>query len=334
MQHRRSEDQSVFHNLTPEAVLDAAERALGEPLSNLCRTLNSYINRVYELQTSDGRGVIAKFYRPGRWDMRALEQEHAFLLELAESELPVVAPLRSSDGLTLHFLESTAFALFPKQLGRSIDELNDSQLEQLGRLLGRVHAIGQLRPADARIQLTPQGATRSNLEYILQSDVVPRDLRGGYSDAVARILDLITPMFDGVPLIRIHGDCQTTNVVSRGEDSLHLIDFDDMAMGPAVHDLWMFLPEYGTASLGEIDTILEGYTVFRSFDRRELRLIEPLRAMRYVYFTAWCAMQVVDMGYTRLDPSWGTDAYWRQAIADLREQHERIEGMSNAFWGI
>ncbi len=325
MPQRSTPPSTLFEDLSPDAVIGAVERVLRRPMSNLCRSLNSYINRVFELQTSDGHGVIAKFYRPGRWSDAALQDEHDFLFELDDLELPVVSPILDVEGRSVFLFDGTRFALFPKQLGRAVDELSEEQWTQLGRLLARVHLVGAMRAPRDRVRLTPDAVTLENIRYVVGHDVVPRDLRNQWRDEAMRIVERITPQFDGVELIRIHGDCQPSNIVTRGDDSLHLIDFDDMSVGPAVHDFWMFLPDYGNRSMVEIELVLDGYETFRRFDRRELRLIEPLRAMRIIYFTAWCAMQIADVGHTRLDPNWGTPGFWRTAIRDLGEQRARIE---------
>jgi len=51
----------VFAKLLPEQVFSAVESALGENCSSICRPLNSYINRVYEVGLDNGGSVIAKF---------------------------------------------------------------------------------------------------------------------------------------------------------------------------------------------------------------------------------------------------------------------------------
>jgi len=103
-----------------------------------------------------------------------------------------------------------------------------------------------------------------------------------------------------------------------------LIDFDDMATGPAVQDLWMLLPDRADRCRREINLILEGYETFQEFDDYSLRLIEPLRAMRMLYFLSWCARQVADAGFSRTFPDWGSDSFWRGQIADLTHQMAAI----------
>lgn len=323
-----------FSELTPDTVIDLAERSLGERFASLCRPLNSYINRVYELQKDSGEGIIIKFYRPGRWEKTSLADEHEFLFELAEQEIPVIAPLRLADGDSIHEHRGMYYALFPKKLGRGVDELTDEQWEELGRLLARVHNVGAIHPPKNRITMSPEHSLLDNIQYILDSGTIAREFRKEYEETAIDVARLITPMFRGIDMIRIHGDCHQANIVHRPGESFYLIDFDDMAIGPAVQDFWMLLPDYGRKSLVEIDFFLEGYQTFREFDRRWLKLIEPLRAMRYIHYTAWCAAQIADGGFAKVAPGWGTPSYWRQEIKDLKIQQDEIEASQNAFWGM
>ncbi|HVZ38610.1 MAG TPA: serine/threonine protein kinase [Candidatus Kapabacteria bacterium] len=334
MTYDTREPLATFGDLTPDIVIDVTERALGRRMTNLCRALNSYINRVFELQAEDGTWVIAKFYRPGRWSAEALQDEHDFLTELAEHELPVIPPLELSQGHTLGRHRGMYFALFPKKLGRACDEPSMEEWEALGRLIAQMHNIGERHGVRDRITIAPRRSTEANIAAILRANVLPRDMRTEYERVAHELVELIAPMFEGAEMIRVHGDLHRANIVYRPGESFFLIDFDDMAIGPPVHDLWMLLPDYGRKSLLEIDLFLEGYTTFRSFKRSALKLIEPLRAMRYIYFTSWCAMQVADGGFARVAPGFGTSTYWRGEINDLRKQYEEIILSREAFWGF
>lgn len=315
---------NVFHDLGPDMVLGLVERALDISLTNLFRPLNSYINRVYELQQDDGEGLIVKFYRPGRWSGDALQEEHEFLLELAEEEIPVIAPLQFPDGRTLGHFEGMHFAVFPKRGGRTLDEFDDEQWLQLGHLLGRVHAIGERKASAFRPVMSPTASTRQQLDYLLNGRIVPEEVKGGLKQAVETIITEIEPLFADTRSIRIHGDCHFANIIHRPGESFYLIDFDDMVMGPPVQDIWMLLPGTLEEAFVEMDILLEGYEMFRPFDRRSLRLIEPLRAMRFVHYMAWCAHQVAADGLTRVLEDFGTESYWQKEIADLHDQLERI----------
>ena len=313
-----------FSELTPDRVITLVEESLGRRSSNLCRPLTSYINRVYEVELEDGGWVIAKFYRPGRWSLAALQDEQEFLRELGEQELPVVAPLPGRNDATLQEHAGLRFALFPRRGGRPLDEPTEAQWLELGRLLARVHAVGSRHPPRDRMELDPRQSSVRHLDFILQSDFPFPGLRNQYAAKVREILDLIAPFFAGVEKIRIHGDCHGANILQRPGEPFHLIDFDDMALGPAVQDLWMLLPGHLRNSRYELDLILEGYQTFRRLEPRTLRLIEPLRAMRFIHFTAWCARQKADGGFARLAPDWGTTAFWTQEINDLEQQRREI----------
>ena len=327
-----TEPIASFHGLTPDTVLDLVEGFLGRRTTSLCRPLNSYINRVFEVEFDDGDYGVAKFYRPGRWSYDALLDEHDFLRELDELEIPVVAPFTGTDGTTLGEHQGMFYTVFPRRAGRSCDEPSYEEWESLGRLLARVHAVGAMHPARARTTLAPDSSTHRNVEYILRSGVVSGKIRDEYERAAHSVIDLIAPLWKGLKLQRIHGDCHRANILYRPDEGFHLIDFDDMAVGPVVQDFWMLLPDYSRASLVEIDCFLEGYTTFGSFDRKHLNLIEPLRAMRYIHYTAWCAAQSADGGFARAVPGWGTDSYWQGAINDLRMQCDEIVASKDHIW--
>jgi Ser/Thr protein kinase RdoA (MazF antagonist) len=315
---------SDFNHLTPDTVLNIVEETTGARCTNLCRSLNSYINRVYEVQQADGTFLIAKFYRPGRWSPEALRDEQDFLLELEEAEIPVVAPLRDPAGQTLHHALDTWFALFPKKGGRICDEPSAEQWGQLGRLLARVHVVGSRKTPRDRIRMLPGESSRQQVDYILQSGLGTAAWRAAYEAAARETLELIAPLFEDHELIRIHGDCHHQNIIFRPGEGFYIIDFDDMAMGLPVQDLWMLLPGRVQDSQKELGWLLDGYELFREFDHASLRLVEPLRAMRYIHYTAWCVRQAADGGFARLSPDWGSEAYWRQQIHELKQQQQEI----------
>ena len=320
----KEKQQTAFHSLTPDKVITLVEKALGKRCTNLCRPLISYINRVYELQTEDGSGLVAKFYRPGRWSQQGLQDEHDFLLELAAEEIPVVAPLLLRDGSSLGSYNTIHFAVFPKKGGRSFDEYSDDQWEELGRLLGRTHNIGAMHLPKDRLTMAPDISTRQQVDYILTGSFMPEDLLARFRDLTDSLIREITPLFEKKRMIRIHGDCHFSNLIYRPGESFYIIDFDDMAVGPPVQDFWMLLPGHREDSLAEIDIFLEGYEMFRGFDMKSLRLIEPLRAMRYIHYTAWCAHQFAEDGETRVREDFGSRHYWQIEMGDLEDQLERI----------
>lgn len=316
---------SDFSILTPDAVLDVAEEALGCKCSGYYAQLTSYINRVYEVETNDNKRFILKFYRPDRWTIDAILEEHHFIQELYSHDLPVVPPLRlHGQKKTLGSYKDIPYAIFKKKSGRYLDEYSLDQWQELGRLIGRMHLISASSETSSRNILTPQAITRSQVEYLIQSGFIPPELCTQFSTICQKLIDLITPKFESITLIRLHGDCHWANILSRGEESFLLFDFDDMVMGPAVQDFWMLLPGYRQDSLPEIASFLEGYEDFRPFNRKELTLIEPLRGMRFIHYIAWCAHQQNDQ-YTQTETGWGSFAYWQQEIHDLEQQIRQID---------
>jgi Ser/Thr protein kinase RdoA (MazF antagonist) len=315
----------AFHGLTPDVIITLAEKALGVRCTNLCRPLNSYINRVYELEFEDRTGLVIKFYRPGRWSQKGLLDEHSFLLELAAIEIPVIVPLKMVDGSTLGRFGKIWFACFPKCGGRSFDEYSEEQWLELGRLIGRVHAVGAVRLPEERITMAPDRSTRAQVDTLLTSNLIPVEMRQEFKELTDALITEITPLFDHTRMIRIHGDCHFSNLIYLPGKSFYIIDFDDMAVGPPVQDFWMLLPGVKEDSWREINLFLEGYETFMDFDQRSLALIEPLRAMRYIHYIAWCAHQVSEDGESRVAPNFGTREYWQQEMGDLADQLASIK---------
>ena len=316
--------QPGFLDLTPDRVIDAVEAALAVPMTALAHPLTSYINRVYELAARDGTRYVAKFYRPGRWSAAAVDQEHAFVLACAAEEIPVVSPLRLNHGGTRGEVDGISFAVFPKRSGRPFEPVTDDDWRRLGRVTARVHMVGSRCVAPDRVELLPQRSTAADIAHLLDGGFVAAKHLREFGELARAILDTIVPAFKGCEVIRIHGDCHRGNLLERPDEGLMVIDFDDMAMGPPVQDLWMLLPERLPAANREMHLILEGYEDFREFDDRTLRLIEPLRIMRILYFQAWCSRQVDDPVFEHNFPDWGSDAFWARQIADLKEQLDAI----------
>ncbi len=329
---KNSNHPCAFPQLDPETILNLVESVLGLSCNNLCRQLNSYINRVYELETVDGKGLVVKFYRPGRWSKAALQDEHDFLLELNVQEIPVVPPLTLQNHETLGEYNNLYFCVFPRCGGRSYDEFDEDQWLEIGRLLGRCHAVGAVHPAKDRITMTPDHSTKDQIIFILESDVIPQQhLATSFSDLCQELLSEIAPLFEEIPLGRIHGDCHFSNIIYRPDESFFLIDFDDMVMGTPIQDLWMLLPGTPQESLLEIDFFLEGYETFHHFNRRSLNLIEPLRAMRFLHYIAWLTHQYVADGAAPIVPGFGSAEYWKTEIADLQDQLKRIRKTDKAL---
>ncbi len=323
-----------FFELTPDKVLDAVE-ATGLRCTGRCIALNSFENRVYDVELEEepvtlwSNRRVAKFYRPGRWTREQILEEHEFLLDLAAAEIPAIAPVRFQDGTTLRQAESGIwYALFPKVGGRAPDELRDDQLEMIGRLLARIHNVGASKPAQHRVRVGPDTYGLANLDFLLKGDWIPLEFRSRYEHTVRKICEAIRPKFDQISVHRIHGDCHLGNLLWN-VDGPFFLDFDDMLRGPAVQDLWLLLPGRPSEDdevRRQMEAILEGYEQMRAFDRSTLSLIEPLRALRYVHYTAWIACRWEDPAFPLAFPHFGSHRYWSDETENLEQQLDLILG--------
>lgn len=317
-----------FDALDPNLAVEAAAEAWGLALDGTFETFPSYVNRVFGFRDEAGRSWIAKFYRPGRWSPGAIAEEHAFLAELAAEDAPVVAPVPGLDGSTLQFLEiedeggavlNLPFALWPKKSGRGFDAESDSDWLRLGALAGRVHSVGARRAAPHRRRLEP-GLLRADAEDLLGSGVIHPDCRAEFSEALGLAEGRVDAALEGLPVQRIHGDFHRGNILDRGPEGLILVDFDDMATGPAVQDLWLLLPDHAAACRRELALVLEGYAEFRELPSGSVAAIESLRFLRMVSYLAWQARQRADSAFPRHFPDWGGRAFWLRECADLLDQ--------------
>ncbi|WP_457788151.1 serine/threonine protein kinase [Pseudomonas sp. PL-6] len=308
-----------FSTLTPDLVLDAVE-SLGYLSDARVLALNSYENRVYQVGIEDEAPLIAKFYRPDRWSDAAIREEHSFSFELAECEVPVVAPLLR-DGETLFEHGGFRFALFPRRGGRAPEPGNLDQLYRLGQLLGRLHAVGASRPFAHRETLAVDNFGHASLATLLGGGFVPRSLLPAYESVARDLLARLDQLFARVRYqpIRLHGDCHPGNLLCR-DDSFHIVDLDDCRMGPAVQDLWMMLAGERHERLGQLAELMDGYQEFHDFDTRELPLIEGLRALRLMHHSAWIARRWDDPAFPLAFPWFAGERYWGDQILSLREQ--------------
>ena len=286
-----------FYRLTPERVLEAVEAAGFEPTGH-CQALNSLENRVYDVRLEDGSHTVAKFYRPARWSEEQIREEHEFLFNLQADEIPVCAPIKLSGDDSLGTVEDIFYAIWPRTGGRSPDEFNDEELEMLGRLVARIHNVGASRPAEYRRELSVQTYALEPLEFLERRELLPEYLRGRYRQAVEEIVEVYRAWSEGIPFHRIHGDCHTGNLL-RGSEGFFFLDFDDFLTGPAVQDIWMLVSAGDQEGLRRRQVFLGGYRQIREFEDHWLKLIEPLRALRYVHYNAWVARRWED---PRLSP--------------------------------
>ena len=310
----------AFSTLGPEQVLDAVE-AQGFACSGRLLALNSYENRVYRVDIEDAAPIVAKFYRPGRWSDAAIEEEHRFALELAERDVPIVPPL-TIDGHTLHHHANFRLSVSECLGGRAPDLDRYELLRQLGRLVARIHLHGETAAFAERPNLDVHSFGYASRNYLLESDVLPRELQDVYESITEMLLQQVDESFDradGVRSLRLHGDFHPGNVLVQ-EDRLHIVDLDDARGGPAVQDLWMFLSGGRDEQTPQLSALLEGYTEFRSFDARELLLVEALRTLRIMHYAAWLARRWDDPAFKAAFPWFESRRYWDDHILALREQ--------------
>ena len=271
----------------------------------------------------EGNPVIAKFYRPNRWSVAQIDEEHRFTQFLFDLEIPVVPPLPinpQGEVKTLAEHEGFKFALYPRQGGRAPELDNLDHLHQLGRFIGRIHAAGQAFRFEHRLVLSPDQA-QQNVEFLLTGGFIPADLEAPYNAISGEILAEIEarrPDADSYRQISLHGDCHRGNVLWR-DDRPHFVDFDDAITGPAIQDMWMLLSGDYPNQQSQLSEIIEGYEMFQDFDVRELNLIEPLRAMRVLYFNGWLARRWDDPAFPLSFPWFNTERYWSEHILELKE---------------
>lgn len=308
-----------FAELTPDLVLDAVE-SLGYLSDARVLALNSYENRVYQVGIEDEQPLIAKFYRPARWSDEAIREEHAFAAELAERDVPVVAPL-ARDGETLFSHAGFRFALFPRRGGRAPEPGNLEHLYRLGQLLGRLHGVGAMHPFAHREALTVEHFGHASLATLLEGGFVPAALLPAYESVARDLLARLDRLFADTRYtpIRLHGDCHPGNLLCR-DDAFHIVDLDDCRMGPALQDLWMMLAGDRQERLGQLAELVEGYQEFHDFDARQLPLLEGLRALRLLHYSAWLARRWDDPAFPRSFSWFGSERYWGEQVLILREQ--------------
>jgi len=310
-------DATPYARLSPDAVLAAVD-SVGVCTDGRLLALNSFENRVYQVGVEDAQPLIAKFYRAGRWSDAAIEEEHAFALDLAAAELPVVGPLQFHNSTLLHHGE-LRFALYPRCGGRAPELESTENLRWMGRLLARLHGVGSRHRFAARGAIDRATLIQVPSRAVFESPLLPPAQQQRYASAIAAIDALIAQRFAAVgdvQSLRLHGDCHAGNVLWT-DSGPHLVDLDDARMGPAVQDLWML-----AQNPSALAQLLEGDAEFRDFDHRELALIEPLRLMRQIHYAGWIARRWDDPAFPRAFPFAAEPRWWEQHIDDLREAAE------------
>jgi Ser/Thr protein kinase RdoA (MazF antagonist) len=317
-----------YSDLSPEVVLDALE-SVGFRCDGRVLALNSYENRVYQIGIEDAEPVVAKFYRPGRWSDAAILEEHAFALELAAQEIPVVPPLLR-DGNSLHVLRGFRYAVFRRRGGRWPELGTLDEREWVGRFLGRIHRVGRAARFVHRPRLDPDELGRGSRDLVLDGDWMPDYLADKYADVTEEILVEVEARaagWGGAVLGRIHGDCHRGNILWT-DAGPHFVDLDDCRTGPAIQDLWMLLSGGQQEMRAEMRDFLTGYEQFMPFDRVELGLIEPLRALRMIHYAAWLARRWHDPAFPKAFPWFSEPRYWEEHVRALSDQLEAVRGPS------
>lgn len=310
----------AFADLQPEDIVATLEE-LGFACDGRFLALNSYENRVYQVGIEDDRPVVAKFYRPGRWSDESIYEEHQFSVDLAEKEIPVVAPL-VIDGQTLCHAGEYRLAVYPCRGGRAPDLDNYELLEQLGRLVARIHLEGETKDFIHRPSIDIDSYGTASVNFLLQNEFIPAENREAYESTIDLVLDGVEACYEragDTRDIRLHGDFHPGNVLVN-QDRLHIVDLDDCRHGPAVQDLWMFLSGDREEQTPQLEALLEGYQSFRKLDARELNLIEALRSLRIMHYAAWLARRWEDPAFKIAFPWFDSARYWDDHVLALREQ--------------
>ena len=315
-------EQLPFANLTPDVILDAVEQTGLRP-TGAFQALNSFENRVYKIETDTG-AFAAKFYRPARWSDAAIIEEHGFTQLLMDAEIPAVAPCAHA-GHTLFHKDAHRFAVFPWRPGRTGMLETAEERTAIGRYLGRIHMTGHGR-FHARPTLDMQTFVDPAIATLITCPFLPPDLHAPFQQVAGRLRDAIGARIAGVApdILRIHGDCHAGNVLFDGTH-FAIVDFDDSVNGPAIQDLWMLLPGDRAEQSEALRALLVGYEMFRPFDRRELALIEPLRALRLLHYNAWIARRWHDPAFPRAFPWFSEDRHFRELVQLLHVQEARLD---------
>ncbi len=322
-------EQHAYDTLTPDVVLDALED-IGLAVDGRLTALSSYENRVYQVMLDDDQAVVAKFYRPGRWSDAQINEEHAFAAELVGAEVPMVAPL-VFNGRALHHAKGFAFSVSPRRGGRA-PELDDPEvLEWIGRFIARLHTVGEQRGFAERPALNVATFGEASRDWLIEHQMISLDQQSAWLAVCNQALSIAKNSFNEFPAkcLRLHGDCHPGNILWTPTDlpqgGPHFVDLDDARMGPAVQDLWMLLSGDRQQRTQQLSMLLDGYEQMRELNRRELALIEPLRTLRLIHYSAWLARRRDDPAFVQNFSWFGSSDYWAGQVHMLVEQCEAMQ---------
>ena len=333
-----TQETQLFFNLTPETILDAID-AIGFKTTGRCLPLNSIENRVYEVEVDRPESeiksvsdhfIVTKFYRPGRWSKEQILDEHEFMLDLVEAEVPVIPPIKIN-GETLFELKgfNLFYCVYEKRGGRNPEEMNEEQLEIMGRSLARIHSVGVLKESRYRINLSPETYGEANLAFLESTNFIFNDVRESYIQIARQIIAESNELFKGVAAQRIHGDFHKGNIILRGDESF-FVDFDDMVTGPVVQDVWPVCTGDDKQSLTDRAIFLEAYDSIKPFPYEQLKLIPCLRALRLIHFSAWIAKRWDDPSFKHTFSYFDSPNYWYEQVNDLRTLLMKIVSSNNS----
>ena len=322
--------KNSFFSLGADQVLNEVERVLqtndGSRATGRVLALNSLENRVYEMEWENGLSYVAKFYRPHRWTLDQISEEHAFVYKLKELEIPVVVPLRINGSLNPEkSISKTStdihFAVFPKVKGRLRDELSESQLKSLGRYLGRMHGIGATWTLKHRKPINVLTFGREPLHTLRSGPFLKGNFKHHYEQIAEKIIERSEIQFKNCRVQTVHGDCHVGNTLWQDE-APYFLDFDDLTTAPVSQDVWMIIKGRDEVSVRDRLYLLEGYEQMHEFDYASLVLIEPLRALRMIHYAAWISQRWEDPQFPKVFPDFGSDRYWREEIQALDEIYD------------
>ncbi|MCI5072563.1 serine/threonine protein kinase [bacterium] len=321
------EETQYFFDLGPDQILNAIEQQ-GYVCTGRCFALNSFENRVYEVeieantaQDALAHKKVIKFYRPGRWSKAQILEEHTFLLDLHSHDIPVVAPELFPDGSTLKTTDTGIhFCVFPKVGGRLLEEPNTEDYLQLGRLVARIHQVGQSKTFQHRLKLNQQSFALDHLKFLTQEwQSFPMHHAQHFERVVHSIVDYAKPLFAQFTPIRVHGDCHFGNIL-KNQKQLSFVDFDDCISAPEIQDLWLLakLTDPKPFANEEFNTLIEGYEQIRPFNPAQAQLAAPLRALRMIHFSAWIAHRWQDPAFPQAFPEFNSEKYWQEQLNELQ----------------